>query len=74
MVHLLDMTGFNTQSDDMPQYTEKQSLYIEVHDSDPLLVHTAGIKFIFSQKFIFKVIFQKSYFLTKKRWGILSAD
>ena len=40
------------QSDDMAQYTEKQSLYIEVHDSDPLLVHTAGIKFIFSQKFI----------------------
>ena len=27
----------------MAQYTEKQSLYIEVHDSDPLLVHTAGI-------------------------------
>ena len=31
------------QSDDMAQYTEKQSLYIEVHDSDPLLVHTVGI-------------------------------
>ena len=27
----------------MAQYTEKQSLYIEVHNSDPILVHTVGI-------------------------------